>query len=173
MRPEVLQRQHFAQNESVSSFENIATTHLLDQAAIPRPIPWLLLCKSIRLMLGTWQNASWQPWVAQLRWPLLTPVSTLTHSLSLLLPTFTPAKRQINKENDGEDWALEPNSLQFKLCFYPFQAMQSGQSASLLCILVSSLIIIILSSQIYEISAHSKCSTTLLCNTSSLFDVLN
>lgn len=33
VRPEVLQRQHFAPNESVSSFENIATTHLLDQAA--------------------------------------------------------------------------------------------------------------------------------------------
>ena len=98
----------------------------------------------------------------------------LSHTLlALLLPTFTPAKRQINKRNDGEGWALGPNSLQFKLCFYPFQAIQSGQSASLLFTLVSSLIIIIFSSQIYEISAHSKCSTTLLCNTSSLFDVLN
>lgn len=39
LRPEVLQRQHFAQNESASSFENTATTHLLDQAAFPLPIP--------------------------------------------------------------------------------------------------------------------------------------
>lgn len=86
----------------------------------------------------------------------------LSHTLlALLLPTFIPAKRHINKRNDGEGWTLGPNSLQFKLCFYPFQAMQSGQSASLLCTLVSSLIIIIFSSQIYEISAHSKCSTTL------------
>ena len=173
VRPEVLQRQHFGQNESVSSFENIATTHLLDQAAFLRPIPWLLLCKSIRLMLGTWQNASWQPLAGTAQ--MTSSYSfLLSHTLlALLLPTFTPAKRQINKRNDGEGWALGPNSLQFKLCFYPFQAIQSGQSASLLCTLVSSLIIIIFSSQIYEISAHSKCSTTLLCTTSSLFDVLN
>lgn len=169
LRPEVLQRQHFAQNESASSFDNSATTHRLDQAVFPLPILWLLLCKSIRLMLGTWQNASWQQ---ILGWHSLDDLFLLQF-LPSHTPTFTPAKRQRNKGNDGEGWALEPNSIQFKLSFYSFQAMQSGQSASLLCTLVSSFIIIILSSQIYEISTRSKCSTTLICNTSSLFDVLN
>lgn len=43
LRPEVLQRQHFAQNASASSYENTAATHPLGQAAFPLPILWLLL----------------------------------------------------------------------------------------------------------------------------------
>lgn len=142
-----------------------ATTHHLDQAVFPAYSFDFLLCKSIRLMLGTWQNASWQQ---ILGWHSLDDLF-LFQFLPSHTPTFTSRGKEIRETMEK---ALEPNSIQFKLSFYSFQAMQSGQSASLLCTL-ASFIIIILSSQIYEISARSKCSTTLICNTSSLFDVLN
>lgn len=133
------------------TIKNTAVTQPLGQAAFPLPVSCLSLW--IGLMLGTWQNASWQQVLGWHSWDALFLLQFLPPHipLPLLFPTYVPAKRQKTKGNNGKGWASEAKNLSFKYCFYPFRARDLRRCASPFCTLVSSFIIILLSSQVCEV----------------------
>lgn len=95
---------------------------------------------------GWWWEVtdSWQQALGGLSWDGLLFLQFLPQHtpLPFLFPTPISTDKQRNKGNSGKGWALEPNSLRFNSYFCPFEAMQMGQFASPLCILVSSFILI-------------------------------